>query len=114
MKARVEVSGSTRRSAAIVAATTVLMGCATLHPAGQRGAVETALQGVCGSHRATSDSTCVVRDVTRIAHGYRVVIDRHPPAGNDRVAVVVRPAGVIGGSRIEVRQLDTASTAPHR
>lgn len=102
------------RFAALVAAAIIVSGCATLHPAGRGGAVETALQNVCGSPRATVDSTCVVRDVTRVSHGYRVVIDRHPPAGNDRVAVVVRPAGVIGGASVEVRQIDATRTRPRR
>lgn len=102
------------RVATLGAATVVVTGCATLHPAGRRGAVETALQNVCGSPRATLDSTCVVRDVIRVSHGYQVVIDRHPPAGNDRVAVVVRPAGVLGGASVDVRQIDTAVTPQRR
>lgn len=102
------------RVAALVAATTIVTGCATLHPAGQRSAVETALQNVCGSPHAPADSTCVVRGVTRVSNGYRVVVDRRPPAGNDRIAVVVRPAGLLGGSSVDVTQLDTTGMPPLR
>jgi hypothetical protein len=113
MKTRAELLATRPRVTALAAATILVTGCATLHPAaGQRGAVETALQGVCGAPHAPADSSCVVRDVARVSHGYRVVIDRRPPAGNDRVAVVVKPAGVIGGSRIEVTQIDTTAGKP--
>jgi hypothetical protein len=102
------------RAAALLAATTVAVGCASLQHGGQRSAVETALQNVCGSPHAPADSTCTVRAVTREAHGYRVVVDRRPPAGNDRVAVLVRPAGWLGGSSVEVTPLDTAAAPPGR
>ena len=102
------------RAAALVAVATVGAGCASLHPVSQRSAVETALQNVCGSRHASADSTCRVRAVTRAPHGYRVVVDRRPPAGNDRVAVLVRPAGWLGGSSVEVTPLDTASVPPGR
>ena len=98
------------RLAALVATFCLVNGCATFHPATERGAVETALHDVCGASRSPSDSSCVVRNVTRIANGYRVVVDRRPPAGNDRVAVVVRPAGLLGGASVEVTPLDTAAT----
>ncbi|HEY9450955.1 MAG TPA: hypothetical protein VIQ60_14485 [Gemmatimonadaceae bacterium] len=103
-----------RRAAALVVATTVAVGCASLHTGSQRSAVETALQNVCGSTHAPADSSCTVRAVTREAHGYRVVVDRRPPAGNDRVAVLVRPAGLLGGSSVEVTPLDTAGMPPVR
>lgn len=103
-----------RRIAALGVIATLFTGCATLRPGSRPTAVETAVQNVCGSSHAQSDSTCVVRDVTRVAHGYRVVIDRRPPAGNDRVAVVVRPAGLLGGTSIEVTQIDTAAAKPRR
>ena len=99
-----------RRLAALVATFSLVSGCATLHPAPERGAVETALHDVCGTSRAPADSSCVVRNVTRIGNGYRVVVDRRPPAGNDRLAVVVRPAGLLGGASVDVTPLDTAVT----
>lgn len=114
MKTRTNARARVRRAAALVAVATVGAGCATLHPATQQSAVETALQNVCGSPRAPADSTCTVRAVTRDAHGYRVVVDRRPPAGKDRVAVLVRPAGWLGGSSVEVTPLDTAGGPPER
>ncbi len=99
------------RAAALVAVATVGAGCASLT---QRSAVETALHNVCGSRHASADSTCRVRAVTRAPHGYRVVVDRQPPAGNDRVAVLVRPAGWLGGSSVEVTPFDTSSVLPGR
>ena len=114
MKTRTNARARVRRAAALVAVATVGAGCASLHPATQRSAVETALQNVCGSPRAPADSSCTVRAVTREAHGYRVVVDRRPPAGNDRVAVLVRPAGWLGGSSVEVTPLDTAGAPPGR
>jgi hypothetical protein len=76
--------------------------------------VEIALQNVCGAPHVPADSSCTVRAVTREAHGYRVVVDRRPPAGNDRVAVLVRPAGPLGGSSVEVTPVDTAGMLPRR
>jgi hypothetical protein len=37
-------------------------------------------------------------------------VDPRSPAGNDRVAVLVLPAGWLGSSRIEVMALDTTSS----
>jgi hypothetical protein len=36
------------------------------------------------------DAGCTVLGYTRVSGGYRVVIERRPPAGNDTVAVTVR------------------------
>jgi hypothetical protein len=105
---------SVGRAAALVAALAAVASCASLRHGARSDAVAAALQNVCGSSRAPADSSCTVRAVTRDANGYRVVIDRRPPAGNDRVAVHVGPGGLFGGSRIDVTPLDTTSAPPVR
>lgn len=86
----------------LVAGALGLAACA--HGAGaERRAVGVALQGVCGRPSAGRDTSCAVRGAERVRGGYRVRIDRRPPAGNDRLAVVVR------GGRIDVSPIDSAA-----
>jgi hypothetical protein len=66
-------------------------------------AATTALRNVCGDRTA-----CTVRGTERVPGGYRVLIDRRPPAGNDRVRVYVR------GRSVEVTPLAQDSAASPR
>ena len=81
--------------------------CASLRPMGGPDAVAIARRNVCGAPGTVPDSACVARSTMPIRGGYRVVVDRRPPAGNDRVAVDVRR----GGDAIEVTPIDTAGAA---
>lgn len=86
-------------------------GCASLRPVGREDAVGAALRSTCGAPGAVADSACVVREAKRVSGGYRVVVDRRPPAGRDRVAVVVRRGGVLGGWLIHVTPLEAGTGA---
>ena len=94
---------------AVVAASFMLVGCVTTGRLSQREAVLYARNDVCGANAA--DSICVVRSVERTDHGYRVVIDRRPPAGQDRLAVEVR-GGMFADPHVKVTPLDTAARRP--
>ena len=95
-----------RLAALLAAATLSAAGCAHVSGGRQR-AIATALDGVCGPvGTAARDTSCVVRSAQRLGRGYRVVIDRRPPAGRDRLSVLVR-----GGS-IEVTPIDTSAHTP--
>ena len=100
-----------KRTASVVllATTCVIQGCATAGKLSQHDAIAYARNGVCGV--GTADSACVVRSVERTERGYRIVIDRRPPAGQDRVAVDVR-GGVFKSRHIEVTPLDTTTRRP--
>ncbi|HEY7769785.1 hypothetical protein [Longimicrobium sp.] len=77
-------------------------GCAHLgSPSGAR-AVEVARENVCGAPGSDTDRACSVREHGRVRGGYRVVVDRRPPAGNDRVAVTLGRNG-----RTQVETLDS-------
>jgi hypothetical protein len=95
-------------TAVLLAAACTLQGCATAGQLSQPDALAYARNDVCG---AAADSACIVRSVERTERGYRIVIDRRPPAGQDRVAVDVR-GGVFKGRRVEVTPLDTTSRRP--
>jgi hypothetical protein len=95
-------------NAVLLAAACTLQGCATAGQLSQHDAIAYARNDVCG---AAADSACVVRSVERTERGYRIVIDRRPPAGQDRVAVDVR-GGVFKGRHIEVTPLDTTARRP--
>jgi hypothetical protein len=95
-------------SAVLLAAACTLQGCATAGQLSQHDAIAYARNDVCG---AAADSACVVRSVERTERGYRIVIDRRPPAGQDRVAVDVR-GGVFKGRHVEVTPLDTTARRP--
>jgi hypothetical protein len=82
-------------------------GCAWSRPLTGPRAIEIARRSVCGSPGSATDTACTVRTATPERDGYRVVLDRRPPAGNDRVTVLVRG----GGSVVEVSPLDTPRAA---
>ena len=97
------------RLAAVAAWCMFAVGCAALGGVRRDDAVSSAVRGVCGAR--ASDSTCTVRAVERVDRGYRVVVDRRPPAGRDRVAVEVR-GKPFGGSSILVTPLDSVAPRP--
>ena len=94
--------------AALVASFT-FAGCVTTGRLSQREAILYARNDVCGAN--ASDSICVVRSVERTDHGYRIVIDRRPPAGQDRLAVEVR-GGMFADPHVKVTPVDTAARRP--
>ena len=96
-------------SRALLVASCAIGGCASVGVIGQKDAVAYARNDVCGVGAA--DSVCLVRSVERTSRGYRVVIDRRPPAGRDRLAVEVS-GGLLGKVRTEVTPLDTTSRRP--
>ena len=65
-------------------------GCAHLRPMESERAVEIARRSVCGAPGTVADEACQVREYQRIRGGYRVLVERRPPAGDDRVLVTVR------------------------
>ena len=97
------------RACALLVAFCALAGCATVGVIGQKDAVAYARDNVCGVGAA--DSVCVVRSVERTQEGFRVVIDRRPPAGRDRLAVAVS-GGLLSKVRIEATPIDTATRRP--
>jgi hypothetical protein len=104
-------AGVSRRSLILAASLALPLGaCATLHPISSERAVDVARRSVCGAPGGAGDAACTVRSTSKIRGGYRVFVDRRPPAGNDHLAVEVRG----GGGQIEVFPLDSASTAPRR
>lgn len=93
----------------VLVASCALAGCVTTGRLSQREAILYARNDVCGAN--ASDSVCVVRSVERTDHGYRVVIDRRPPAGQDRLAVEVR-GGMFADPHVRVVPLDSAARRP--
>ena len=73
-------------------------------------AVAVAQRNVCGKPLPPSDTTCVVRGYHRSGGRYEVVLDRRPPAGNDRVLVTL----LSNGTRIEVAPVDSTTGKPMR
>jgi|SRR6266487_4424339 len=71
-------------------------------------AVAIARRSVCGAGAA--DSTCAVRGYERAGGRFTIVLDRRPPAGNDRVAVTLRDNGM----RVNVEPIAAASAGPNR
>jgi len=53
-------------------------------------AVAAARRNVCGEPGGVTDAQCTTLGYTRVSGGYRVLIARRPPSGNDTVAVTVR------------------------
>ena len=90
----------------LLGAVPALTACAHLTPA---GATAAARRNVCGPPGSAGDAACETPAAAeRVAGGYRVVVERRPPAGSDRVAVVVRRHG----RRIDVTPLDSVAPAP--
>ena len=69
-------------------------------PTDSAQAVAVAERNVCGHAMPSSDSTCVVIGVNHRDGPYVVTLDRHPPAGNDRVNVTLT-----GANSVEVVQV---------
>jgi hypothetical protein len=93
----------------VLVASFMLAGCVTVGRLSQRDAVLYARNDVCGANAA--DSVCVVRSVEKTDHGYRVVIDRRLPAGQDRLAVEVR-GGMFADRHVRVTPIDTTARRP--
>ena len=94
---------------AVLVASCTVAGCVTVGRLSEREAVLYARNDVCGVNAA--DSLCVVRSVERTDHGFRVVIDRRPPVGQDRLSVDVR-GGMFVDPHLKVTPLDTATRRP--
>ena len=102
----------------LVACASAAIGCSTLRSAAESTglvpldsarAVAVAQHNVCGDV-SPGDATCVLRGYHRSGDRFEILLDRHPPAGNDRVLVTVRD----NGSRIDVTPVDTTSARPLR
>ena len=94
---------------AVLVASCMVAGCVTVGQLSQRDAVLYAQSNVCGTN--TADSVCVVRSVERKDWGYRIVIDRRPPVGQDRLSIDVR-GGTFVDPHIKVTPVDTATRRP--
>ena len=97
----------------LVTSASVVIGCASVRsavestglvPLDSARAVAVGQHNVCGDV-SPGDTTCVLRGYSRSGDRFEILLDRRPPAGNDRVLVTVRG----NGSRIDVTPVDTAS-----
>ena len=104
MSATLRHSACRRFSAFVVVGLLAASGCAHLGPPTGTRAVEVARRSVCGAPGSETDRACSVREHGRVRGGYRVVVDRRPPAGNDRVGVTLGRNG-----RIQVETIDTVA-----
>jgi hypothetical protein len=95
------------RRAGLAAIACSLAGCVSMRPLTSARATDIARRDVCGAPGTGSDTACTVRSAAPIPGGYRVLVDRRPPAGSDRLAVDVRK----GGSRVEVTPIDSTRAA---
>lgn len=102
--------------AALLVGTGAAIGCGSLRSAAESTgllpldsarAVAVAQHNVCGDV-SPGDPTCVLRGYRRSGGQFEILLDRRPPAGNDRVLVTLRD----NGSRVDVTPLDTASARP--
>jgi len=73
-------------------------------------AVAIARRSVCGAPNNATETTCVLQGYQRTDGRFVVVLERRPPAGNDRVAVTLRDNGM----RVEVAQLTGDGARPNR
>jgi hypothetical protein len=102
--------------AAVLACASAAIGCGSLRSAAEgiglipldsARAVAVAQHNVCGDV-SPGDPTCVLRGYRRSGGRFEILLDRRPPAGNDRVLVTLSN----NGSRIDVTPVDTASARP--
>ena len=77
-----------------------------LVPLDSARAVAVAKHNVCGDV-SPADTTCVLRGYRRSGGQFEILLDRRPPAGNDRVLVTLR-----GSGSIDVTPVDTTSGRP--
>jgi hypothetical protein len=103
-------------TAALLTCTAAAMGCGSLRsvaestgliPLDSARAVAVAQHNVCGDV-SPGDPSCVLRGYRRTGGRFEILLDRRPPAGNDRVLVTLRD----NGSRVDVTPVDTASARP--
>jgi hypothetical protein len=96
-----------------IAAVLLVCACGTLRSIGESTgvipidsarAVAVARHNVCGD-LSPGDVTCVLRGYRHTAGRFEILLDRRPPAGNDRVLVTLRH----NGSDVAVAPVDTAS-----
>src|SRR2546430_257803 len=107
-------------AALVVAAATIVAACETpllvapereadgRLPLDSAHAVAIALRNLCGVPAV--DTTCMVRSYEYTTGHHVDVLDRRPPAGNDRVAVQV--SGVVGNVYLKASELPFAQRAP--
>lgn len=72
-------------------------------------AVAIAQRNLCGQPSSVKDTTCLVRGYQRRGSDFVVLLDRRPPAGNDRVAV--RLSG--NGMRVDVTPIVSKAASPN-
>jgi hypothetical protein len=102
--------------AVLIASSSAIIACGSLRAAAESAglvpldsarAVVVAQHNVCGDV-SPGDPSCVLRGYRRSGRRFEILLDRRPPAGNDRVLVTLRG----NGSRIDVTPVDTASAHP--
>lgn len=99
-----------REMVAVGMSVTALSACASVRPLTSMRASAIARQRVCGSPGSTTDAACAVESTTAVKGGYRVVVMRQPPAGNDRIAVTVQR----GGKQVLVTEIDAVAVPGSR
>jgi hypothetical protein len=102
--------------AVLIACTVIAVGCGSLRSAAESTglvpldsarAVAVAQHNVCGDV-SPGDPTCVLRGYRCSGGRFEILLDRRPPAGNDRVLVTLSD----NGSRVDVTPVDTALVRP--
>jgi len=97
--------------------TVLVCDCALFARPTVQDAARVAARNVCGREPAYGDTSCQVRRADHVRAGYRFIVVRRPPAGNDELAVIVQGRSV-NVSQIDstvvlrVRVLDSASGKP--
>jgi len=104
------------RLSVLIASSNAVIACGSLRAAAESTglvpldsarAVVVAQHNVCGDV-SPGDCSCVLRGYRRSGGRFEILLDRRPPAGNDRVLVTLRD----NGSRIDVTPVDTATARP--
>jgi len=91
--------------------------CALFTRPSVQDAARVAARSVCGRKPVYGDTSCRVIDADRVRAGYRFIVVRRPPLGNDKFAVIVQGGNVramqIDSSVVlRLRVLDSASGRP--